>query len=169
MNVGIEFGLTKLINTNNDDVLKINNLGYALIRALNNKGVKTVSFNNSTIPDVKLAKEILMVNVNATELDLLLSIDFNKNDTCVEGAYAYAVNEEDKIIAKNILSNLSSIFIDNGVRSGKGNQFFNCTNCRTIILTPYTLDSDTDVEKLNNVGIESVAENIAMSILSCIK
>lgn len=168
MNIGIEFGITKIKNSNLEDVLKINDICNAIVDSINSKGVKTTAFrvvSDETI--LKRGEEKQVSKLNSVDMDLVICIDFNKDDSVSTGAYAYAIGEDETMIAKRILSNLSSMYENNGVRVGNGKFVLRGTNAKSIILSPFNLVND--IEKLNEIGLANVAENIANSIVSSLK
>lgn len=168
MNIGIEFGLTKIKNSSVEDVTKINNICNAIVDSIKSKGIKTTVFKivaNETV--IKRAEEKQVAKLNSIDMDLVISIEFNKDDTVSTGAYAYAIGEEETIIANRILSSLSQIYENNGVRVGNGKLILRGTNSKTIILSPFNLVND--INKLNKVGLANVAEILASSIVSSIK
>lgn len=170
MNIGIEYGLTKLTNSSNADIANINALGDALVKNLNSNGLKTTVFNKVTEEtNSKLTEEKLLSSINSLGIDFLISINFNKEDTTSNGAYIYALGEEETMISKNILSNLSSIFTNNGVRVGNNKSILKKSIAKSIILSPYNLVSESDIAKVNEVGIDAIAKNIAISIFNSIK
>lgn len=167
MNIGIEYGLTKIVNSKNDDITKINNFCNELVNSINSHGIKTISFNKVNEKNLKLAEEQIISSINSIEMDLCIFISFDKEDTTLTGSYAYAIGEEEKIIANNVLNSISSIFKNNGVRQGKKQKLLRNTNTKSIILTPYNLISD--IEQLNKVSINYVANIMALSIVNSIK
>lgn len=167
MNIGIAYALTKIVNSNNNDIAKINNFCNELVNSINSHGIKTISFNKIDEKNLKLAEEKIVSSINSIEMDLCIFISFDKEDTTLTGSYAYAISEEEKIIANNVLNSISSVFKNNGVRQGKKQNLLRNTNSKSIILTPYNLISD--IEQLNKVGINYVANIIALSIVNSIK
>lgn len=169
MNIGIEFGLTKIKNSSIEDIANINAFGNSLANSINSLGIKTIIFKITNEKNSEIAEQTQLFKLNSIYMDFIISIDFNKDDSTANGAYAYALGKEETIIANNILTNISSIFINNGVRVGNKKLLLQSTNAKTIILTPYNLISENDIEKLNQTGLRKITDIIAKCIVSSIE
>ena len=78
MIIGVEFGLTKLKNT--DDIANINTFANSLISSINSKGIKTIAFNtineesNTRISEEKQASKLNSIEMEIRRVDAISGV-----------------------------------------------------------------------------------------------
>lgn len=136
------------IGIKKEDDLNIE-VGVKVINKLKKLGYNVIVCNPKQATTLKesLYKRVQIANIN--KVDIYVSIHFNSGEK--NGVEAYAVSEEEKNIAENILSEMEKLGYRNiGVKDGEEIYTLKNTNAKSVLINCGSIDSVEDMKRYSS-------------------
>lgn len=157
-NVNYDYGAVGIKNENDVNM----EVGLKVIKKLEDLGYNVINVLPKTATSTQNSLEQRVKKSNENNVDLYVSIHFNKFNGAAKGSEVYTVNAEAKKFAENILKNLESLgYTNRGVKTA---QFYVINNATapSLLVECAFLDSKEDMDRYD---AEKIANAIVQGIL----
>lgn len=172
MLVGINCGHTKigpgsgavgLINESDET----RNVGYKLIKKLNERGVSTVDCTIDKASSQSECLRLITAQANRQDLDYFISIHFNAGRG--KGVEVYTYKGRQFQDAVDVCINIEKLgFVNRGVKNGTGLYVVGKTKAKSMLIEVCFVDS-SDANLYLKLGADKLADAIADAIIEDIK
>ena len=148
-----------------NESIETRNVGYAVMKELRKRGHTVYDCTNDNAQSTNENLTAIIELANRQSLDLLLSIHFNAGGGQGSECWTYGGRDLDE--ARKINHNLAMLgFKNRGIKDGSNLYVIRMTKAKTILVEVCFVDTKSDAERYNKVGVSKIAAAICDGVTS---